>query len=200
MPAVQGCPVPPAWVCGVCRPSCCGVIRVSIWHSSPVTLLLLPTALPSPQAGPSHPSRLCPLASSSRQPALIAASPCLLHGTHSGCSRCVSRARSGKNLALNARGPALPCVCMLPLRASVICESPSSKVELGECCVAGMQPHLLAGSPVEPDVTDWELHTGNGLLCLQCCLCLLEALMFLGNEIHYPVFSRRLRKQNYRNE
>lgn len=53
-------------------------------------------------------------------------------------------------------------------------------------------------SPTEPDVTDSELHTVEGLSCLQCFLRLLEALMFLGNEIHYLVFSGILKNKSIR--
>lgn len=53
-------------------------------------------------------------------------------------------------------------------------------------------------SPTEPDVTDSELHTVEELSCLQCFLRLLEALMFLGNEIHYLVFSGILKNKSIR--
>lgn len=49
-------------------------------------------------------------------------------------------------------------------------------------------------------MADWELCTLDGPRCLQCFLHLLGALMFLGNEIHYLVFSGILAKENYWNE
>lgn len=104
-------PAPPTWAHWGST-LCIHVVTTMCPAILPVTLLSLPAAvLPAPpkppllQAGPSQPSGLCPFASSSREPALVSPSPCVLHGTQSRCLGSVSRTSRGESLAVGAEAP-----------------------------------------------------------------------------------------------
>lgn len=173
----------------------------------PMTLLSLPAAvLPAPpkppllQAGPSQPSGLCPFASSSREPALVSPSPCVLHGTQNRCLGSVSRTSRGESLAVGAGGtgegrgvPAWP----ISERLSPV--TPGQHAHAVECrvaCTRSGRP-LCPGS-FPPCSLMWlteNYSLSKDVSVFWNFLCVLGALMFLGNETHYMVFSGILRRE-----